>query len=76
MAELLKEEFNLEDIPIYLDNINNSFNKTYKTWPDNCYVFRNNTLVYASKIDDNANGVRNEPWVYYIDEYLTSLKGV
>jgi hypothetical protein len=59
MVNELKNQFNWE-IPVYIDNLENTFNEHYSAWPDAAYVIHNNDIIYKSNV--NNDGSRDNTW--------------
>lgn len=46
------KKFNFK-IPIYIDNMNNTFKKTFSSWPFRAIIFKNNEIVYNSELKNS-----------------------
>jgi hypothetical protein len=67
MSKILQIEFDI-NIPIFIDHIDNDFQNYHKIWPDGAIVYKDNKLLYKSRIGDD--GSRKKIWTQEILEII------
>ncbi len=70
MVHLLMDEYS-PSIPVLVDTMENLFQNVYRPWPDRAFIFRDKTIHYISRINDD--GTREGPWTQEIKMILDTL---
>jgi hypothetical protein len=54
----LIKEFNL-NIPVYCDNMQDEFEKTFASWPTRYFVIKNNKILMIAEPEDSEINIEN-----------------
>jgi hypothetical protein len=67
-AKEFQKNYDITEIPMFVDSWNNDFNNKYQAWPDALHMIKDGKLMFTGQLEHG--GIRHHPWSKDLEKLL------